>query len=713
MKSLHFAFLLLFLFACNTLSAQQHPTATGRVMNAEGEPLPGAALSVSGHKESGTITDAEGNYTLRLPGNGVYNVIASYMGYRSQEKRITAGKEKKQNFYLSENAVGLETVVVTGTRTPKLLKDAPIITRVISASDIEKVNVNHIGQLLQTELPGIEFSYSMDQQVSINMQGFGGQSVLFLVDGERLAGETLNNVDYNRLNLDNVQRVEIIKGAASTLYGSNAVGGVINMITRAPEETWKLNFNTRFAEHNDERYGGTLGFKAGKLHSQSNVQYTDKNTFNVANGSFRTVYGNRTWNFKQRFVYTPTEKLKLTARAGYYFRQRKKEGDSKDRYRDFSGSLKADYDFSRNSRMELSYIFDQYDKSDYLPLTRKDIRDYSNVQHSTHMLYHHTWQNKNILTVGSDYMRDYLLSYQFALNRGYTMHSADAFAQFDWNPTEHLNAIMGLRYDYFSRSNVSNLSPHIGLMYKTGRCSLRGSYSQGFRSPSLKEMYMDFFMANTMMIYGNTDLKAETSHNFALSAEYTQGRCNLSICGYYNIIRNRIGISGFRDTNGRIAQCYVNEHKIDITGIDVNASVKYPCGLGARFSYGYLHEIVPGEQSRLSSTRPHSATVRIEYGKTWKKYSFNLSLDGKAVSKVKTNQYKTADPADGTEPVTYNGYSMWNLILTQRVKQGVSLNIAVNNLFNYTPRYYSFNSPYTKGTHISMGVSVDVDKLVK
>lgn len=102
------------------------------------------------------------------------------------------------------------------------------------------------------------------------------------------------------------------------------------------------------------------------------------------------------------------------------------------------------------------------------------------------------------------------------------MHTADAFGQFDWNPTERLNVIAGLRFDYFSDSNVRHLSPHLGMMYKIGNCSLRGSYSQGFRSPTLKEMYMVFNMANMMMIYGNPDLKSETSHNFSLSAEYTK-----------------------------------------------------------------------------------------------------------------------------------------------------------------------------------------------
>lgn len=134
------------------------------------------------------------------------------------------------------------------------------------------------------------------------------------------------------------------------------------------------------------------------------------------------------------------------------------------------------------------------------------------------------------------------------------MHSADAFGQFDWNPTEHFNVIAGLRFDYFSESNVRHFSPHLGLMYKIGNCSLRGSYAQGFRSPTLKEMHMNFYMANTMMIYGNPDLEPETSHNFSLSGEYTKNRYNFTLTGYYNLVHDRIEYTSFRDTDGMIAQ---------------------------------------------------------------------------------------------------------------------------------------------------------------
>ena len=717
MKHFIFSLALFLSFIAHSAHAQQF-SISGKVLDTTGEPLPGATIVIT-ETGQGTTATTDGTYKLTLPSgnNKTYTITASYIGYLEQRHKVTADRHRKLNFSLSENGVDLETIVVTGTRTPKLLKDAPIITRVITAEDIKKVDVTNVGQLLQTELPGIEFSYSMDQQTSINMQGFGGNSVLFLVDGERLAGETLNNVDYDRLNLDNVERIEIVKGAASTLYGSSAVGGVVNIITRASDDPWNLNLNTRFAEHNEQRYGTSLSFNAGKFNSLTNVQYNTRDSYDTGkDGAYSTVFGHEVWNFKERIMYTPNEKLRLTARAGYYFRERNNSIDSKQRYRDFNSGLKANYDFNRMSNLEVYYTFDQYDKSDYLTLYKNDVRDYSNVQHTVHGLYNYTFNEKHILTVGADYMRDYLMSYQFTDNGKHTQHTTDIYGQFDWNPTENFNVITGLRFDYFSDTQMSHLSPHIGLMYKIGKCSLRGSYSQGFRSPTLKEMYMNFNMAGAMMIYGNKDLKSETSHNFSLSAEYTKSRYNFTLTSYYNIVRNRIGTAySGHDDNGLPKQQYINSAKMNIAGTDASVSAKYPCGFGFRMSYTYLHEFLEDGAIKTSTTRPHSATTRLEYGKAWNNYKFNLSLNGRALSKVTTNELtgEAENPEKGVTPVTYPGYMMWDMTLTQGIWRGINLNISVNNLLNYVPDYYYANSPYTKGTNFSIGLSLDIDDIFR
>jgi len=121
------------------------------------------------------------------------------------------------------DSVELEQVVVTASHSPKALKDAPVVTRLITLHDIKMADATNIQDLLTQEIPGLEFGFAMGQETSLNMSGFGGNAVLFLIDGERMAGETLNNMDYTRMNMDNVGRIEIVKGASSALYGSNAV----------------------------------------------------------------------------------------------------------------------------------------------------------------------------------------------------------------------------------------------------------------------------------------------------------------------------------------------------------------------------------------------------------------------------------------------------------------------------------------------------------
>ena len=126
----------------------------------------------------------------------------------------------------------IQQVVVTGTRSPKLLLETPVLTQVISHADIVKADATNLKDLLQQMMPGVEFSFAQNQMVHLNFSGFGGQSILILVDGERLAGETMDDVDFTRLSMANVDHIEIVKGAASALYGSNANGGVINIITK-------------------------------------------------------------------------------------------------------------------------------------------------------------------------------------------------------------------------------------------------------------------------------------------------------------------------------------------------------------------------------------------------------------------------------------------------------------------------------------------------
>lgn len=705
----------LFIAACLSFAAavslQAQIRISGSVLDESGAAVPGAGVTVEGMKNAGAVTALDGSYSFELPQTGQkqLTLLATAIGYETQRRRIKEPEGSYvENFTLAESQELLETVVVTATRTPKLLKDVPIITRVISAEEIERADVVHIGELLETELPGLEFSYSMNQQVSLNMQGFGGNSVLFLVDGERLAGETLDNIDYNRLNLDNVARVEIVKGAASSLYGSNAVGGVVNIITKEPSEPWSVNVNTRYSTLGEKVGSLSAGFKAGKLSGLTNAQYVQNDSIPLKNdGDYSKIYGSWNYNIKQQLIYKPTDNLKFTGKAGYYFRQRDASEDVKDNYRDFSGSLKAEYDFGESDNITLSYTFDQYDKSDFLVANRRDVREYSNVQHNVRALWSHSFGENDNIVFGGDFMRDYLLSYQFE-DGDKMQYTGDLFGQLDWNPTERLNFVSGLRFDYFSDRGLFHASPKLGAMYKIGNCSVRASYAGGFRAPTLKEMYMSFNMANIFMIYGNPDLEPEESHNFSLSAEYMTRRYNLTVTGYYNLVDNRITTAWSEALKG---QLYTNMAPLQVAGVDLNFSAAYDFGLKYRISYTYTHERIEKGQPMTSSTRPHSATVKIEYGKDWRVYGFDVALTGRLMSAVTSDVYTSLTDYTQTERQTYPGYTMWKLSIAQRIWHGIRLNAVIDNLFNYIPDYYYNNTPATIGTTLSLGLSLDLQEI--
>lgn len=617
----------------------------------------------------------------------------------------------------ADDPVNMNTIVVTGTRTPKLLKDTPVQTRVITSDQIVRSGAANIGDLLQAELPAIEFSYSMNQQTSLNMQGFGGMSVLILVDGERLAGETLDNVDYARLGMDNVQRVEIVKGAASSLYGSNALGGVVNIITKAAAEPWAVALDTRYGSHNALRNGAKVSFRQGRVNSVTQFRHASQDATYLGPSigldgrpKENFLYANCTYSLTERLGIKISDKIDLVAKGGYYFRERDYMETMRNRYRDFSGGLRMNYHIDPRNYLEVSYNFDQYDKSNFYTEKQKDIRNYSNIQNSVRALFNHTFDGGHILTAGGDAMNDHLSSYQFEGNARYDMTSADAFVQFDWQVVRQVSIVGGARLDYFSGKDRLRLSPKVAVMYRPGNFALRGSYAGGFRAPTLKEMHMAFDMGSIFWIYGNPDLRSETSHNLMLSGEYSRRRWSASVSGYWNSVDDRILTVWNDRLHGRQ---YVNTPHVDIAGAEANFSLKLAGGFGARLSYACTKELLGRGELNVSGSRPHTAVAMLEYGRDWKNYGFNVALSGRYMSPVDTHILTPESYFMEYQPIRYPGYTMWKLTVSQKIWRPFTLVAAVDNLFNYKVDYYYDNSPALYGTVFSVGLSMNIEEIFK
>lgn len=623
------------------------------------------------------------------------------------------------------DALNLDEVVVTGTRVPKLLKDSPVQTRLITAKEIARADATNIEDLLQAEMPGVEFSYAMNQQVHMNFGGFGGQSVLFLTDGERLAGETMDDVDFSRIDMNNVERIEIVRGASSALYGSNAGGGVVNIITKEATRKLGLNLDFRMARHSDRRYKVGLANKSKNIRNTLSLTASRMDSYDVHNAEdpktrvVSTIYGHKTVNAKEQFSYLPFSGLKLTARAGFYMRELPRGVDAPERYRSYSSGLRGEWDIAAADRLELSYAFDQYDKSQYRNLTNLDIRSYSNVQNSVRGLYNHHFGEGDILTVGADYICDYLLNSKMSGSER-RQDNFDLFAQYDWSPDRKWEVVGTLRFDYFSDGNHSHLTPKVSARFTPNhRLNLRAAYGMGFRAPTLKEKYYKFDMAGIWIVKGNPFLKPELSHNVNLSADYTRGQYNLTATAYYNYVKDRIitGLPYYTPGDSRqLYLDYINLDNYHSLGMEITAQAAWNCGISAKISYAYTYEHEKRDRNgneangQYMPVRPHSLTARVNWVRVFSKnYVFDAGLNGRFLSAVSYSEYKDLyDLSQGTAKVRYPAYTLWKLSVTQTFIGKLKLTLALDNLFNYRPKYYYLNAPLTDGINLRAGLSYQI-----
>ncbi|MBO5614301.1 MAG: TonB-dependent receptor [Prevotella sp.] len=661
--------------------------------------------------------------------------------------------------YVSDS-ITLHQVVVTGTRTPKTLADTPVLTRIITSKDIERSDATDIQELLKQEVPGVEFSYAMNQQTHLNFAGFGGQSILFLVDGERLAGETLDDVDFSRLVMADVERIEIVKGASSALYGSSAGGGVINIITKEGGKAWSLHLDSRWSRHHGQRYGLQVGRNSKRVSNLFTSTFSSVDTYSVTNDAnpvsrvYNEVYGNKVVNVRDRLSVKVCDKLKLMGRVGYYFRQVPRVVSEPERYRDLSAGLKASWQISSKDLLDVSYSFDQYDKSTKQQAVNRDIRTYSNVQNAVRALFSHVLQDGSFI-FGADFMRDYLYNTRLTDPRRH-QYTIDAFAQYDWNVSSRLELVGALRYDYISDGKQSHVTPKFSMRYNIltpqeddQTLTMRFGYGMGFRSPTLKEKYSSFDMAGIWTIQGNPNLKSELSHNFNLALSYARSRYSLMLMGFCNTIHNKIttGVpyiensklkiedepqvtsssqsSIFNLQSSSLILPYINIDRSTVYGMEVMA-----CAQWGEFktTLGYTltkenYDLSSGVKSTGGGylpTRPHTLALSCQWDKEFSSnYSLGVALNGRFLSSVESSTSPVVplapERSEGLSTlnsqlstVSYPAYTMWKLSVVNHLWQKVKVTLALDNLFNYRPRYYYLNSPATDGTNFMLGLSVDL-----
>jgi outer membrane receptor for ferrienterochelin and colicins len=612
-----------------------------------GEPIPFVNICFESlDKKNKSFCIAGENGRVKSTITGTSEIAISMIGYHTLVDTISPGNSK--TFYLEPDKVSIDEVVITGQFKPVRADKSIYKINVISKAEIENKAANNLTELLTNDL-SVQFTRDGALGSSIRMMGLTGEHIKVLVDGVPVIGRQNGILDLDQVSMQRVKHVEIIEGPMSVIYGSNAMAGVINLIT-------KDNFRPEFMASLDGYHetAGTYNFDGSIALRRKN------NNFNIY-GS-RNFFGGYSLNDTSRFkLWKPKlqyntgffyaynlEKLKIKFGSDYFHEELRDKGNLNPQFnyeKAFDG-----YHFTRrnNSRLEVAYApgsihhFQLLNSlSNYRKIKNTFINDLVELNKTLapDKTLHDTTTFTSYLFRGTySYTPDKRLNIQ----TGYDINLENArgkriedkksiedyagFLSLKVLPAEKFTIQPGIRFIYNSKYNAPVI-PAISFLWKDQRYGIRFSYGRGFRAPSLKELYLDFVDVNHN-VKGNENLKAEKGHNMNFSANYhlnfDQHRLGFDVSMFYNKLENKIDlILDPKDPSGTKAT-YFNISKGKFTTLGYQAKVKYQFHPRLTTGVGYYTT----GRSRLDNLDAFTYTTDYTWNMQYKnlKYRFQLNF---------------------------------------------------------------------------------------
>lgn len=521
----------------------------------------------------------------------------------------------------------LNEVVVTATRSERAIADLPVPLTVIQNQQIRNMGSLRLNDVLaeQTGLAIIS-----DHGTGIQLQGFSPEYTLILVDGEPLIGRTTGTLELNRIAVGNIKQIEIMKGPSSSLYGSEALAGVINIITSRPDGV-NGSFSARYGTNNTSDFSATGNYTKGPLgiYVFGNRYSTDGYDLSP-DVEGKTVSPFTNYTFQSKVTYRLSDRTRFSV-SGRYFTESQTsltnvgtpddpvlldgDGSVKDwninpyLTHNFSDKLKATFRFygskySTESNLVYQTNGETYDESYF---------DQTFVRPEIQAEYF--FNSKNTLTLGVGRIWESVEATRYDDKMKYQTNYA--YTQYEWQPLTKLNILAGARFDDHSAYG-SQLSPKLSMQYDlTSWLSLRGSYGVGFKAPDFRQLYLNF--TNSTVGYtvlgsqvlqqgmamlqqqGQIDevlvdpstfgeIKAETSSafNFGLKLK-PSAKASVSVNVFRNDIKDLIDTKAVaRKTNGQQVYSYYNIAKVFTEGAEVDASYVLTNSLTLSGGYQFL-----------------------------------------------------------------------------------------------------------------------------
>lgn len=743
---LYFTLMMMFVsgIAAHSQSSHRHKYPELKVIDEQtGNPIPYANVcfeELKTKKQFHRTTNNDG--IAENPAQQPAIVAVSFVGYVTIKD--TLRPEESKIYHLKPDLFNLDQVVVTGTRTPHSLAETPVLTQLITASEISKQGISTIKDVLEVELPGVEMGRH-GFGTSMSMQGLEPQYTLILVDGERIAGESGGNVDFSKINTANIQQVEIIRGASSALYGSNAMGGVVNIITKKPSKKIDVSVKTHYSQRNgkdnetgfidkqDENYlkrfykrqdlqnlntDVSLGYNNKKLYtnfylgakSYDGYQLYDKKGLSrkyLFNDSTVTdpvsttptnIKGFFDHTISNKTGYSFTPKTNAELRTSYYNHEDAdftKDGKH-DVFKNYTLGGHVDHRFDSVSSVRLSHNYDNYNKYNVLEKLDDEARmNYRNIFNNTKLVFTTIVRVKHDVLLGLENFNDDLTTDMFTYGELKTKSANDAVVvvQDEYSITKKISIVAGARGGWHSAFN-GHLSPSITAKIVSGKFANRLSYSRGYRSPSLKELYMYWDHQGMFTIIGSDDLEPETNDYISFSTDYlnVDKKINVTFISSYNQINNKIdGVW----TNNQTEYHYVNFEQQKVFSNELLLKWKIFKQFNVKGGYAFTKLIMDKDVVNRSSISPHAITAQLDYQYQSKNYALGANVSGKITGKKEFNVLD--EDINQYYQVSYPTYSLWNVSTNVLVKNKMNVEIGVKNIFDYTAPIVSFNSTPSPG----------------
>ena len=516
----------------------------------------------------------------------------------------------------------LEVKVVTATRTERVLSSLPLPISIITAKEIEKTGVTRLNEIL-SEQTGIILIPDESGFEGIQIQGLDAAYTLVMIDGVPIVGRNAGVLDLSRISVGNIDRIEILKGASSALYGSEAMGGVINVITKKPKKDMLSgNFSYRYATFNTNDLNANLLWKKNRFSANVFTNFYSSDGFDLDKTTpLKNVEKFYNYTINPKLYYDFSEKVKLIVSNRFYNQNMNNvalieteyyKGDAEEK--EWNSQVKVEHKLNSKFYFEYELYATNYKNNSFLEDESKVLYDRT---------FYNQWLfrpeirttfsiNKNKLTAGIGMNKETLDRTYF--NAIVKFNSQYVFVQYDYNPNQKWNILAGFRYDNHSEYS-SQLSPKLALNYKINtNFSLKTSVGYGYKAPDFRQLYFDFTnpsVGYTVLGYNvaearlnemqdqilkkesgiNFDepLQAESAVNFNFGTFYKKQKFKLEVNAFYNSIHNLIDTRAVaQKNNGQSIFSYFNTNAVFTYGLEMNSNYNFTKDVMVSFGYQYL-----------------------------------------------------------------------------------------------------------------------------